>query len=392
MPRYFRRRYYPRYRRYRRFYRRRYYKKRYVNTSSRSTVKVRINFEWQGMATTVGATGVTPIIQFCPYKAAGAATYEGALHSDLYRLYCDLYDEVKCNAMKIKFNIIDTIGDATIPSLTVHTGWDRRKPALYAGPPFAEIAGNPAYKSSICLNNNVAKFSRSIVAADIQERSNYHDCKYIAAGGSYQDQAYQAYGNACPFFAPALYCFLENSNTAMTTIHYICQATYWFTFRSPKYGLTQPSKGDDFRGPGVPPDSDDDSDGGDMDGGEAGGHDMDDPRGDMDGPGVRRKHDSPARDQRGRVLDTELEEDPTMFDIDVGGDGGPADVIDRDTMLKISRQYPHPVTFHVNRHTDAREAGKRGGKILGAAGTVAATAGAALIARAVHQAGALDPQ
>ena len=399
MPRYFRRRYYPRYRRnFRRFYRRRFYKKRYVNTSSRSTVKVRINFEWIGAAQTQGATGVTNILQFCPWKAANAATYEGALHSDLYRNYCDLYDEVKCNAMKIKFNIIDNVGDAACPSLCVHTGWDRRKPANYGGPTFDQIAGNPAYKSSICLNNNVAKFSRSIVAADMQERSNYHDSAYRTNQGHFEDKAYQAYGDACPFFAPALYVYLQNSNTAAYTFHFICQATYWFTFRSPKYGLTQPSKGEDFRGPGIPPDApSDDEDGGDMDGGEAGGFDDDDPGEPGDDPsemngdtfqtkGVKRVHTSPPRDRFGRPMPFVLDEDQR----DILYTDGPGDVVISDAQAAEIMKNRRGSYFNVNRGTFAEDAGKKGGKFVAAAGTAAATAGAAMLAHLAARGNVFD--
>lgn len=400
MARYFRRRY-RRYRPYRRYYRRRYYKRRYVNSSSRSSVKVRINFEWQDQVTCAQGTGITPLIQFSPFKAANDLNHDGAPHSALYRNYCDLYDEVKCNGMKVKMNIINAIGTAEIPSLTVHTGWDRRKPALYAGPTYAEIAGNPAYRSSICLNNNVAKFSRSIMASDIQERSSYHDSRLSHAGAAanYEDVAYQAYGNACPFFAPAFYCYLQNSNTARRDIDFVCQCTYWFTFRSPKYGLTQGAAKDDFRGPGVPPDAPDGGDDyDDMDGGAAAGFDDGDPPDppDMDGHdyetrGVKRAHTSPPRDRYGRVLPFVLDEDTTDVLYRPDDVAGPGDVVITDEqMAAMSRKRGGPTTYYVNRGKPARPSADRAGKFVAAAGTAAATAGAALLARLAHNAHALD--
>ena len=402
MARYFRRRY-RRYRPYRRYYRRRYYKRRYVNTNSRSSVKVRINFEWQGQVTCAQGTGVSTLIQYSPFKASNAVNHDGALHSALYRNYCDLYDEVKCNAMKVKMNIINNIGTAEIPSLTVHTGWDRRKPANYGGPTFDEIAGNPAYRSSICLNNNVAKFSRSIIASDIQERSMFHDSRLDPpiGGGNYEDIAYQAYGAACPFFAPGFYCYLQNSNTARRDIDFVCQCTYWFTFRSPKYGLTQAAAKDDFRGPGVPPDAPDGGDDGDMDGGAAGGFDDDDddnpggddmPGDDFQTKGVKRTHESPPRDKYGRVMPFVLDED--------GGDilyrpgdppYGPGEVTLTDSQAtELSAKTRGPKVFNVNRGTPAEYAATRGGKFVAAAGTAAATAGAAMLARLAARGNVLD--
>ena len=124
--RWYRRRYPQRYRRYfRRYYRR--YRRRFVNGSSRSSVRLKVPVIGTFAITRAANTHGTAFARFCPFDPYGGGyNAQSALGSELYRIYCDLYDEVKCIGMKVKINICNQIGGTDIPSLEIYTALDRR--------------------------------------------------------------------------------------------------------------------------------------------------------------------------------------------------------------------------------------------------------------------------
>jgi hypothetical protein len=49
-----------------------------------------------------------------------------AVTKKIYQTYCDLYDEVKLDQMQVTLSILDPLGSATFPSMSIATGWDRK--------------------------------------------------------------------------------------------------------------------------------------------------------------------------------------------------------------------------------------------------------------------------
>ena len=90
-----------RYRRYKRFYRRygrygrRSYARRYVNGSSRSSVRIKTSVESNLTMSSGTSAGPGAVKEISPYlnSAADDQTKCSALRSPLYRTYCSLYEE-----------------------------------------------------------------------------------------------------------------------------------------------------------------------------------------------------------------------------------------------------------------------------------------------------------
>ena len=242
MPRYGSR-YARRYRRYKRFYRMfggRRYRRRFVNGSSKSSIRVKVpksfNMSWTQSANAT-ATGVS---RLCPWDST--VSYASVLSSDLYRTYCTLYDEVKCIGMKVKINISSAVGGSDIPSLQIWTAWDRRIGVNEASPSAADMKTYSTYQVATAVNNSVAKLERSIYASDLLEKAQWHDCTLSALPGSY-DLAYSAAGDNPNFFVPAMFvCMSVPDKTSQVTITGTVDIMYYFSFRNPKYGATSSSK------------------------------------------------------------------------------------------------------------------------------------------------------
>lgn len=236
---YFRRRFRYRVRRpwrVRRLYRRRSYGRRYVNASSRSSLRMKCNQVYTGQvnagftdaATNAVITGVSP------YNADAAAVTTNAL----YRAYTQLYEETKLLGMKVALSVVSTVGGADIPSLQIYTTWDRRHGYGEANPTVAEILASSAQTVSTALNNNVAKITRSCYASDLMEKAQWHDCSGSNAAGTLGfDAAWVAAGTNPNFFCPGFFFFFNcPSKAAVTAISYSISVTYYVAFRNPKYG------------------------------------------------------------------------------------------------------------------------------------------------------------
>ena len=181
---YYRRRYVSRYtRRWRRSFRR-YYRpyKPLANGSSRSSVRLRIHRSYVGSLyidpgeyrSYVG--GVNPFIQ---QSNANSGYKEenifiaGAVNERLYFIYQTLYDQVKCDGMKVHLTITSPIGPSTgLNSLKIRTAWVRRcdqsdykseyNQSYNIGWPNSDaLVGYANHHNYIGINNSVPKINES---------------------------------------------------------------------------------------------------------------------------------------------------------------------------------------------------------------------------------------
>lgn len=251
---YFRRRFRYRVRRpwrVRRMYRRRGYSRKYVNASSRSTIRMKCTQTYSSYKTSGHGTTLGNVTAIAPYAAANDMA---VVNNPLYQAYCNLYEETKMIGMKAQLNVTSVVGNATLPSLQIYTCWDRRFGYLEPAPTAANIRAAATTNVSTALNNNVAKISRSIYASDLMEKAQWHDSSYDATG----DQAWQAAGLNPNFFCPAfLFCFGSPSLAADTNVNYSLSVTYYVAFRNPKYGGSANAKDLPSRDITFPDDGDD---------------------------------------------------------------------------------------------------------------------------------------
>ena len=90
------------------------------------------------------------------------------------------------------------------------------------------------------INNSVAKTSRSCWAADIQERTQFHDCfaQRCAASWTDIDRDFFSNQNKVSYFSPLTLIGLRLAAAppASMSIQVLLEQTYYFTFRNPKFG------------------------------------------------------------------------------------------------------------------------------------------------------------
>ncbi|QCH00636.1 Cap [Bovdisavirus nainis] len=240
MPSYYRRRYRSSYRRRPRRYVRRWFKRRmrrFVNGSSKSTIRVKVPVSKTYTAQGVTNNGNVWPGRFHPY-AQGGPTNCSALDSPLYRQYCALYDEVKCIGAKFVISIGTPIGTASIPNLQVVTAWDRRSATGDAAPSFANLLNYGTVRTATAVNNSIAKLVRSCYASDLMERAQWKDCDISQGADQYwTDNAWNAAGNNPNFFCPQMIIgLLQGNGSAPQTITFSVDAKFYFAFRNPKYG------------------------------------------------------------------------------------------------------------------------------------------------------------
>lgn len=231
------------YRRRRRGYygRRRYrrsYARRFVNGSSRSTIRMKCNQTATFQATagyTDAATGaVVNVVN--PYSNNDTSVTA----NELYRAYVGLYEETKIIGLKVALSVASTVGGPDIPSLQIYSTWDRRFGHGENSSNVDEIKMSANSTVATALNNNVAKITRSCYASDLMEKAQWHDCSLIpptAANGG-KDAAWVAAGANPNFFCPSFQYFFNNptKGNATTAINYTLSITYYIAFRNPRYG------------------------------------------------------------------------------------------------------------------------------------------------------------
>lgn len=248
MARYYRRRRYRPRRYVRRWFRRRI--RRFVNGSSKSTVRVKIPLSFTFQVANVDSSGVVSGHSFIPF--ATTSQISSALNSPLYRLYTQLYDEVKCIGTKIVLSVGTPIGTSSVPSATFVTAWDRRRASNLtsdAAPTFAQLLEYSSARKAVAVNNSIAKMQRSCYASDLLEKAQWHDCSLGTVTGYYRDEAYSSANANVNFFCPCMYLGISQTGSTAQNIDMQADVTYYFAFRNPKYGGTSgsSSKGVDIR-------------------------------------------------------------------------------------------------------------------------------------------------
>ena len=231
---------YKRYRKYRRFYRRysRPYSRRYVNASSRSSIRMKCaitttNVYLAGYGN--DATDATMnVIE--PYFKANEANPFSAANSPLYLAYCNLYEQVKILGVKVAMAVISPVGGADIPSLQIYTAWDRERGFNEDGWTAEQIKGASTNAISTCINNNVAKLSRSCWASDLMEKSTWIDTE-MDVNDYNINLAWKHAGINCNMFHPGLWFYFNCPSLGQNKqVNVSVSVTYYMAFRNPKYG------------------------------------------------------------------------------------------------------------------------------------------------------------
>lgn len=259
--RWYRRRYgrrsYSRFRRYRRRY------KRFVNSSSKARVRVKIPVTVNAQMTVPANQTVSNVISVCPFygnttgSGAAAGTLLGdVFQSPLFAAYQGLYDQVKCDGFKLNFSITSGIGPGGVfPSLSIYTAVDRKLTAndfaasLATAPqgshyPVAsELRNSSTYLSAVALNNSVTKMVRSCYASDLFEKASFADASSHSAVMTVNNVAAQTVrclSATDPAFLPCMYfacdtgSSIDSSNSRDCAV--VIEIMYYLTFRNPKYG------------------------------------------------------------------------------------------------------------------------------------------------------------
>lgn len=229
---------YRRYRKYRRFYRRyrRGYGRKFVNGSSRSTVRMKTVVTRTMDATAGHGTDGTGAVVASILPLDASTNYLAAANSPLYRTYCSLYEECKMIGCKVNISVVSAVGGTDIPSLQIYTAWDRKHG--YGEPAYTvqHIKDSSTYAVATALSNNVAKLTRSCYASDLIEKATWFDSSLNTASNNI-NSAWVAAGLNPNMFCPAFFCFFNcPSKGATTTVSISYSIVYYFAFRNPRYG------------------------------------------------------------------------------------------------------------------------------------------------------------
>lgn len=235
-------------RRYRRRFYRRSYARRFVNGSSRSSIRCKCVVTGSGSLKSGYGDTLGNVYKIYPLQAfsnVGGNTVP-VVSSPLFQAYQNLYEEMKVIGMKVQVCVTDQIGGATLPSLQIYTAWDRRHG--YGEPDYnaAAVKNSASNNVATALNNNVAKLSRSIYASDLIEKAQWMDSSNDAGGAGSNIQAYYTADRNPNFFSPAFFmCFGSPSlsqASEVASVHFSVSVTYYVAFRNPRYGGSSSSK------------------------------------------------------------------------------------------------------------------------------------------------------
>ena len=246
----YRRRYPSRYRR-RIGYRRRYYRRRSSGGSVSSRSRTRVRVPTQTVVTLTIAAGSTDsdVLTSSPWIGGTVDSphcVASAVQTQLYRNYCNLFDQVKCDGVVSKISLVTNIGGSSgLQALTIVSTYDRMGTEAEAlvGLTFDKLMNSSNVVIRNAVNNSVAKTARSCWASDIQERTVFHDCtisKKSQMTDGYFDEDYHSNLSKVGYFSPMLNLGVRlpaASPTAATTVTLLLEQTYYFTFRNPKFGV-----------------------------------------------------------------------------------------------------------------------------------------------------------
>lgn len=248
---------YGRFRRYRRigwrrrrgyFGRRRYrrgYARRYVNATSRSSIRMKTAVTLNA-GTRSSGHGDTLGTVFVTRPLTGTNSTLALVNSPLFQAYSNLYEEMKLIGMKLTVNVTTPIGSSALPSLQIYTAWDRRHGYNEADPTADNIRNMATSNVATALNNNVAKITRSIYASDLIEKAQWIDTDRNDGAGGLPAGSNKAWTTAAGnpnFFCPSFFmCFGSPALAADTTITFSISCTYYVAFRNPKFGGSSSAK------------------------------------------------------------------------------------------------------------------------------------------------------
>lgn len=191
---------------------------------------------------------VEPRICACPfmnYQTASSASGgpQSLLGSEVYRRYCSLYEEVKCIGMKVRVAVMNVIGGADVPSLEIITAFDRKvcRDDMVNPPTFEELKSYSSAKVYVATSNSMGKFSRSVYASDLMEKSVWHDCSLTASSSAIQDNVWYGTGlgvsPSVGFFSPGMWiAFRSPTTTSQLTVRFQLDISYYVSLRNPKFG------------------------------------------------------------------------------------------------------------------------------------------------------------
>lgn len=183
------------------------------------------------------------------HNAVGAPF--GVQRNALYQAYCALYEEVKCEGMKLNFSCTSTVPDATHPAATFYTATDRSFSVSEMSRAFPTLANLMTYGSlqaTSAINNSVPKFTRRIYASDLTEKTTFLDTDYsdhnltIDGGAAVAvtcNDAWAAGGANSIAFSPALFIGVHTNSpvqAAGESYSFHVEGNFYFTFRTPKFG------------------------------------------------------------------------------------------------------------------------------------------------------------
>ena len=172
-----------------------------------------------------------PFWGYCPTSAVSG--------SQLYRQYCKLYDEVQCIGYKVRLAFTNQLG-AALPSIRVHSCWDRRFGSQEQAPDQLTIRNSSSYMPSQAIQNSVCKMQRSCYASDLIEKIQWHDCTITdptVPGQHYSDPAWESVGNNPNFFCPGFFFYVEEPGMDQyVPITVSSDIVYYFKFRNPRFG------------------------------------------------------------------------------------------------------------------------------------------------------------
>lgn len=184
------------------------------------------------------------------YSPEMAACKCSLIASQLYRVYTTLYDQVKINGVTLKISVMTNIGAGGIVSAAkLVTQWDRDAQWKEVGeghdlPTTNSLESGSESQSKLIVNNTRAVVYRSNWAADLQEKSTYHDCSIDVSGSTWYDRQYH---DGPVGYSPSLFMALQSSTAPDTgssyTFDIAVEATWRVTFRNPKFGLSAGSSG-----------------------------------------------------------------------------------------------------------------------------------------------------
>lgn len=264
------RRWYRRYRRYRAYRRAfrynrygRSYARKYVNSSSRSNIRMKCNQTLTSTAVVGYGNDATSaaVYQIQPYTSSLSSI--ALVANPLYRAYVDLYEETKLIGFKVDLSVSSAVGGSDTPSLQIYTAFDRRHGSGEPGWTVDQIKSSANSSVATAVNNNVAKISRSVFASDLMEKAQWHDSTLNAAKTA--DSAWQTAAANPNFFCPTMFYFFNSPSLgAQHNISINVSVTYYVAFRNPKYGASSASSKLAYQDPSVFPDEGGDMDGGDM--------------------------------------------------------------------------------------------------------------------------------